>query len=132
MATNSTTNAMRFAAFISAANVLIASGFAIAGLLNPRAIMPHDYVPTDASFLFALYAAARTIALAGFVLWAIFRRSAPALLVLGALAGVIQLADAAIGLFQGDLGKMIGPLPIAALQFYSVWRLHLELTKDGA
>jgi hypothetical protein len=44
---------------------------------------------------------------------AIYRRSASALLVLGFLAGVIQLVDAAVGVFQCDLGKSIGPTIIA-------------------
>jgi hypothetical protein len=54
---------------------------------------------------------------------AIYRQSAQALLVLGALAGVVQLLDAGVGVFQGDAGKTIGPLVIAALQFISVFFL---------
>jgi hypothetical protein len=43
--------------------------------------------------------------------------------VLGALAGVVQLLDAGVGLVQHDLGKMIGPLIIAALQAFATLRL---------
>jgi hypothetical protein len=39
------------------------------------------------------------------------------------LAGVIQLLDAGVGAFKGDVGKTIGPLVIAALQFVSVFFL---------
>jgi hypothetical protein len=45
----------------------------------------------------------------------------PALLILGALAGAMQLLDAGIGLFEHDLGKCAGPLFIAVLQFFVVY-----------
>ena len=56
---SSRTTAMRVASLITAANVLIAAGFSVAGLINPQSILPANYVPTEASFVFALYAAAR-------------------------------------------------------------------------
>ena len=62
-----------------------------------------------------MYAAARTIPLALFALAAIYKRATPALLILGALAGAMQLLDAGIGLFEHDLGKCAGPLFIAVL-----------------
>ena len=98
-------------------NVLVASGFALAGLLAPQAILPAGAAPTEAAFIFALYAAARTLPLAAAVLIAIACRSAIALTILGGLAGAIQLADAAIGLVEHDISKTAGPLAIAALQF---------------
>jgi hypothetical protein len=60
-----------------------------------------------------MYAAARTIPLALFALGAIYKQATPALLILGALAGAMQLLDAGIGLFAHDLGKCAGPLFIA-------------------
>jgi hypothetical protein len=76
--------------------------------------------PTDASTIFALYAAARTIPLALITLVAIYKGSASALLVLGVLAGIIQFSDAGVGLFQHDVGKTVGPLFLAVLQGYAV------------
>jgi hypothetical protein len=116
-------SAFRLAAWITGINVLVASGFAIAGLVAPQAILPAGAAPGDASFVFALYAAARSLPLAAFALWAIARRNVQALIVLGALAGVVQLLDAGVGLVQHDLGKMIGPLVIAALQAFATLRL---------
>ena len=72
----------------------------------------------------AMYAAARTIPLALFALGAIYKQAAPALLILGALAGTMQLLDAGIGLFEQDIGKCAGPLFIAILQFFVVYLLH--------
>ena len=66
----------------------------------------------------------RTTSLALLVLWAIYKQATPALLILGALAGAMQLLDAGIGLFEHDLGKCAGPLFIAILQFFVVYLLH--------
>ena len=122
-----TTKAMRLASLVTAINVLVASGFAIAAIVRPRFLLPAGAVPTEASLILALYAAARTIPLALFALAAIYKRATSALLILGALAGVVQLLDAGIGLFEHDLGKCAGPLFIAVLQFFAMYRLHRSL-----
>jgi hypothetical protein len=116
--------AMRVASLITAINVLTAVGFSVAGLINPAVLLPASDVPTDASFIFALYAAARTIPLAATILVAIYRRSELALQVLGTLAGIVQVLDACVGLYQHDLGKSIGPLFIAVLQFLALYFLN--------
>jgi hypothetical protein len=115
---------MRLASLVTAINVLVASGFSVVAIIRPQYLVPADSVPTEASLLFAMYAAARTIPLALFALAAIYKRAAPALLILGALAGAMQLLDAGIGLFKHDLGKCAGPLFIAILQFFAVYLLH--------
>jgi hypothetical protein len=116
--------AMRVASLVTAINVLVATGFSIVGIIRPQYLVPVESVPTQASLILALYAAARTIPLALFALAAIYKRAAPALLILGALAGAIQLLDAGIGLYEHDLGKCAGPLVIAVLQLLVVYRLH--------
>jgi len=123
-----TTKTMWLASLVTAINVLAAAGFSIAGLINPQAVLPTGAVPTEASSLFAMYAAARTIPLALITLAAIYRRATQALLILGTLAGVIQLLDAAIGLLQHDAGKFAGPLLIATVQF-SVLLLNSSMRK---
>jgi hypothetical protein len=120
----SQTTAMRVASLITAINVLTAVGFSVAGLINPASMLPAGDVPTDASFIFALYAAARSIPLAATTLVAIYQRSALALQVLGTLAGIVQVLDAGVGLYQHDLGKSLGPLVIAVLQFLALYRLN--------
>src|SRR2546423_1867074 len=82
------------ASALTALNVVIASGFSIAGLIKPELVAPIGATPTDASAIFAMYAAARTIPLALITIVAIYKRPASALLVLGLLAGIIQLLDA--------------------------------------
>jgi hypothetical protein len=130
-----TTKAIRLASLVTAINVLVASGFSIAAIIRPQYLVPES-VPSEASLLFAMYAAARTIPLALFVFGAIYKQAAPALLILGALAGAMQLLDAGIGLFEHDLGKCAGPLFIAVLQFFVVYLLYrsvriTQLTKRG-
>jgi hypothetical protein len=114
---------MRIASLVTATNVLVAAGFSIAGLVSPKSILPVGYVPTEASFIFAMYAAARTIPFAFVTLIAIYKNWEPAVLILGTLAGFIQLLDGGVGLLQHDLGKSIGPLVIAALQFSAMYLL---------
>ena len=119
-----TTKALRLASLVTAINVLVASGFSIAAIVRPQYLVPAESVPTEASSLLAMYAAARTIPLALFALAAIYKRATPALLILGSLAGAMQLLDAGIGLFERDVGKCAGPLFIAVLQFFVVYLLH--------
>ena len=119
-----TINAMRLASVVTAINVLVASGFSIVGVIHPQYLVPAESIPTQASLILAMYAAARSIPLALFALGAIYKQAAPALVLLGALSGAMQLLDAGIGLFEHDLGKCAGPLFIAVLQFFVVYLLH--------
>jgi hypothetical protein len=119
-----TTKAFWLASVFTAINVLVASGFSIVGIIRPQYLIPVDSVPTQASLILAMYAAARTIPLALFALGAICKHAISALLVLGALAGAVQLLDAGIGLFEHELGKCAGPLFIAVLQFVVLYLLH--------
>jgi hypothetical protein len=113
----------RIASVVTAINVLVASGFSIAGLVNPKSILRAGYVPTEASSIFATYAAARSIPLAVMALIAICKQSEAALLILGSLAGFVQLLDTGVGLLQHDPGKTIGPLVIAVFQFFAMYLL---------
>src|SRR6202046_1937933 len=115
--------AIRLASLVTAINVLVASGFPIAAIIRPQYLVPAA-VPTEASLLLAMYAAAPRIPLAVLALGAIYKQATPALLLLGSLAGAMQLLDAGIGLFEHDLGKCAGPLFIAVLQFFAVYLLH--------
>jgi hypothetical protein len=118
-----TIKARRLASVVTAINVLVACGFSLAAIIRPQYLLPAGAVATESSLLMALYAAAIRIPLALFVFVAIYKRAASALLVLGALAGAMQLLDAGIGLFEHDFGKFAGPLFIAAVQFFVVYML---------
>ena len=119
-----TIKAIRLASLVTAINVLVASAFSIAAIIRPQYLVPAASVPTEATLLLAMYGAAPRIPLALFALGAIYKRAKAALLILGALAGTMQLLDAGIGLFEHDPGKCAGPLLIAGLQFFVVYLLH--------
>jgi hypothetical protein len=122
-----TIKAIRIASLVTVINVLVATSFSIAAIVRPQYLVPAGSVTTQASLILAMYAAARTIPLALFALGAIYKQATTALLILGALAGTVQLLDAGIGLFEHDLGKCAGPLFIAALQFFAVYLLHRSI-----
>lgn len=123
LASSSPATAIRLASLVTAVNVLTACGYSIVGLVSPESVLPTGFVPTEASSIFAMYAAARTIPLAVMTLAAIYQGGSSALLVLGSLAGIIQAADTTVGLFQHDMGKSVGPLIIAVLQFCVIYML---------
>jgi len=50
--------AIRLASLVTAINVLVASGFSIVGIIRPQYLVPAGSVPTQASFILAMYAAA--------------------------------------------------------------------------
>ena len=130
-----TIKAIRLASVVTAINVLVATGFSIAAIVNPQYLVPAA-VPTEASLLLAMYAAAPRIPLALSVIWAVYKQATPELLILGALAGAMQLLDAGIGLYEHDPGKCAGPFFIAVVQFFVVYLLHRSVpitlqTKPG-
>jgi hypothetical protein len=108
-----TIKAIRLASLVTAINVLVASGFSIAAIIRPQYLVPAESVPTEASLLLAMYAAARTIPLALFALGAIYKQATPALLILGALAGAMQLLmleSVCLSMILGNaLGRSLSP-----------------------
>src|ERR1700730_13651271 len=122
-----TIKTMRLVSLVTAINILVGSGFTIAAIFRPEVVVPAGSVPTQAALLLAMYGAARIIPLALFTLAAIYKRAVSALLILGTLAGGVQLLDAGIGLYQHDPGKFAGPLFFAVLQFFVVYLLHRSM-----
>ena len=111
---------MRLLAFVTILNVTISLGFATAGVIRPESILPVSMSATPAATTFALYALARSLILAGCVVAAIARRNGAELRLLGVIGALVQIADAAVGAYQADIGKTIGPLLVAALQVYAL------------
>jgi hypothetical protein len=113
---------MRLLSWVTLINVLISAGFAVASLVAPQSILPAGAVLTDATRIFAMYSAARTIPLALITVGAVCKQSADGLLALGILAGTMQFIDfIIIGFYQHDIGKAAGPLIVSIVQFYAVF-----------
>jgi hypothetical protein len=119
-----TIKGMRLASVVTAINVIVGSVFSIVGIVRPQYLLPAGSVPTNASLIMAMYAAASKTPLTLFVLAAIYKRATTALLYLGSLAAAVQLLDGGIGLYEHDPGKSAGPLFIAVVQFFAVYRLY--------
>jgi hypothetical protein len=117
-----------FLSLITSINVLVASGFSIAGLASPSTLIPSTTAIADSTLIFAMYAAARTIPLALLVGWAVIKKHRQELFVLGVLAGAIQILDGFIGSYQHDWGKAIGAFTLAILQIIA---LNITLKKDN-
>jgi hypothetical protein len=100
-------------------NVVVATGFSLAGVFFPGFIV-RDGEGSQTAKVFALYGVARSVPLLLVVLWAAFRADGMALIWLGLLAGIIQLADAAVGLQTGDKLKVWGPLGLGVAQLIVV------------
>lgn len=100
---------------VTVINALVATGFSLAGLFFPGFIV-RDGEASPTVRVFALYGLARSVCLLLVALWAAFRADGTALIWLGTLAGIIHLADAAIGTQTGDKLKIWGPLGLGSLQ----------------
>ncbi|MGV8853663.1 MAG: hypothetical protein ACOH2L_03380 [Devosia sp.] len=100
-------------------NAVVATGFALAGVFFPGFVVK-DGEGSHTVRVFAFYGLARSLALLLVVLWAAFRADGIALIWLGTLAGIIQLADAAIGTQTGDRIKIWGPLGLGIVQLVVV------------
>jgi hypothetical protein len=106
-------------------NVLVATGYSIAGIIVPQSILPNTVIPNKASFIFALYAGARTIPLAVIAIYSIIVRNKTSIISLGILAGFVQFIDGFIGIYQQDIMKSAGPFFVSLIQFAAliwVWK----------
>lgn len=104
---------------VTVINTLVAASFSLAAVFFP-ALIVRDGEGSHTARVFALYGAVRSVLLLLVVLWAAFRADGPALIWLGMLAGIIQLADAAIGTQTRDKLKIWVPLVLGAAQMLAV------------
>ncbi len=121
------------AQIVTALNLFIAALFSLVALINPSSLLPSGAVTTEASQLFALYYAARSIPIAVVGIWAIVKRDVPIIVVIGTLAGVVQLVDAGIGIYRHDIFKTIGPAVLGLVQLlvlYPLYRKSSSLDSD--
>jgi ethanolamine transporter EutH len=109
-----------FTIIITIINVLTATGYSIAGILSSYSAVSQGAMVSEAAFIFALYAGARTIPLAIITLIAIFKKYRKTVITLGFLAGCIQFIDGFIGIYQQDVLKSAGPFFLAIIQITAV------------
>jgi hypothetical protein len=113
--------ALTFLKIFTVLNVLVATGFAVAGMVSPFSILPANVTTDKAITVFALYAGARAIPMVTLTIMAVFNRHWNAFITLAVLAGAIQLLDGFIGIYQQELPKAAGPFVIATIQFAAIY-----------
>lgn len=106
---------------ITIVNLLVATGYSVAGIINPHLILTAGTPAEKSIEIFALYAAARTVPLALITICSIYYKNFGPLVILAFLAGTIQLLDSFIGVYQHDLSKTLGPLIIALAEFLAIY-----------
>jgi len=113
--------ALTFLKIITILNVLISTGFSVAGIFYPFSILPAHVATDKAITIIGLYAGARTIPIATFAIISIFGKQRDAFITLAVLAGIIQFLDGFIGIYQHDVSKAAGPFFIATVQFVAIY-----------
>jgi hypothetical protein len=113
--------ALTFLKIFTALNVVIATGFAVAGIVSPHLLLAANITTDKAITVFALYAGARGIPIATLTIMSVFRRHWNAFITLAVVAGLIQFLDGFIGIYEQDLSKTVGPFIIAAIQFAAIY-----------
>ena len=113
--------ALTFLKITTVINVLVATGFAVAGIVSPFLMLPANVTTDKAITVFALYAGARAIPMVTLTILSVFRKQWNAFITLAVLAGVIQFLDGFVGVYQQDLSKTAGPFIIATVQFAAIY-----------
>jgi hypothetical protein len=113
--------ALTFLKLFTVLNVLVSTGFAIAGIVSPFLLVPAN-VPTDKAItIFALYAGARAVPIVLLTVLSVFSKHWNAFITLASLAGGIQFLDGFIGIYEQALSKTVGPFIIAIIQFTAIY-----------
>jgi hypothetical protein len=113
--------ALTFLKVVTVLNVLVAAGFAVAGIINPFLLLPANATTDKAITVFALYAGARAIPIVTLTIMSVFSKHWNAFITLAVLAGLTQFLDGFIGIYQQDLSKTAGPFIITTIQFAAIY-----------
>jgi hypothetical protein len=113
--------ALTFLKIFTVVNVLVATGFAVAGIVSPHLLFVANATSDKAITVFALYAGARGIPMALLTIMSVFSKHWNAFITLAVVAGLIQFLDGFIGIYEQDLSKTVGPFIIATIQFTAIY-----------
>lgn len=113
--------ALLFLKIFTVLNVLVSTGFAVAGIVSPFLLVSANVTTDKAITVFALYAGARAIPIVILTVLSVFNKHWNAFITLALLAGGIQFLDGFIGIYEHDLAKTAGPFVIATVQFAAIY-----------
>jgi hypothetical protein len=119
----------RILRIVTLISVLISCGFSIVGVVRTDLLvlpaLGHDHTVV----VLASYAAARSIAIAIVCIVALFGKKREPLYLFAILAALFQFLDAFLGIYEGDVSKVAGPLILALLGF--VLTYYASKSKDS-
>ena len=102
---------------ITLISVLVSCGFSILGIVRPELLVSPALGCNHTLVVLASYAAARSIAIAAVCIFTLFGKKRGSLYTIAILAALMQFLDAFVGIYQGDISKVTGPLILAFLGF---------------
>jgi hypothetical protein len=109
---------------VTVISVLVSCGFSIIGIVRPELLVSPALGHNHTLVVLASYAAARSIAIAAVCIFTLFGKNRGPLYTIAILAALIQFLDAFVGIYEGDISKVIGPLILAFLGFISIYHAY--------
>jgi hypothetical protein len=100
---------------------MVSCAFSVIGIVRPELLVPPALGHNSTLVVLASYAAARSIAIAAVCIFTLFGKKREPLYTIAILAALIQFFDAFVGIYEGDISKVAGPLILAFLGFISIY-----------
>ena len=107
----------RILRIITLISVLISCVFSVIGIVRSDLLVSPALGHDHTVVVLALYAAARSIAIAAVCLFTLFGKKKEPLYTMAVLAALIQFFDVFVGIYQGDISKIAGPSILALAGF---------------
>ena len=107
----------RILRIVTLVSVLVSLGFSVIGIVRPDLLVSPALGHDHTVVVLASYAAARSIAIAAVCIVALFGKKRDPLFLMAILAALFQFLDAFVGIYEGDVSKVAGPLILALLGF---------------
>jgi hypothetical protein len=115
---------------VTLVSVLVSCGFSVIGIVRPDLLVSPGLGHDNTVVVLASYAAARSIAIAVVCIVAIFGKKREPLYTMAILAALFQVLDAFVGIYEGDIPKVAGPLILAFLGF--IFTYYASKSQDSA
>ena len=116
---------------VTVISVLVSCGFSIIGIIRPELLVSPALGHNQTLIVFASYAAARSIAIAAVCIFTLFGKNRGPLYTIAILAALIQFLDAFVGIYEGDISKIAGPLILAFLGIISIYHAYKSPDKTN-
>ena len=106
---------------VTVISVLVSCVFSIIGIVRPELLVSPSSGYNHSVVVLASYAAARSIAIAAVCIFTLLGKNRGPLYTIAILAALIQFFDAFVGMYEGDISKIAGPLILAIVGFVSIY-----------